>query len=120
MPLTKCKDCRKKISGKSKECQKCWETSMETIKNTIPEKTNINLRYLGALIGLIVGYFLCPVIPSLGKIPFWHIITAGIFFNELNFFLRPYAIQSFMVLCSCGIIGFILGKVIENQFNSYK
>lgn len=117
MALIKCEECGNEISSEAKACPKCGKVT--NTGEILAKKSNINLSYLGILIGLGIGYSMCPKIPLLGKVPLFHIVTGGVFLNGLDALLRSYAQQSFIILFFGAIAGLLLGKVIEKQFNNY-
>lgn len=118
MALIKCEECGNEISSEAKACPKCGKvTSTGEILSQKSNKNLINvLLIFGALIGFIIGYAMCPKIPLIGKVPFFHIITAGAFLQGFDVALRPWAIQSLMFILFGTFGGSILAFFISTFF----
>jgi len=119
MALIKCEECGNEISSEAKICPKCGKIT--SIGEILSQKSNKNLMdvflILGALIGFIIGYAMCPKIPLIGKVPFPHIITAGIFLQGFDVAFRPLAIQSFVFILLGTFCGAKLAFFISTFFN---
>ncbi|MDD5022362.1 MAG: hypothetical protein PHR82_09585 [Endomicrobiaceae bacterium] len=110
MALIKCEECGNEISSEAKACPKCGKVT--NTGEILAKKSNKNLTYilliLGAFVGFIIGYAMCPKIPLLGKLPLFHILTAGSFLQGFDSALKPFAIESLRILLAGTFGGLML------------